>query len=178
MCKCIKKGKVVVFPTDTLYGLITDARNQNAVKKLFKIKKRKSKKPIPIFVKDIKMARGLAQINKKQENFLKKFWPGKITVIFKKRGLKVYGVNKRTIALRIPKNTLVNKLLKGTDRPLTGTSANLSGKPATNQIKDILKQFRDQKFQPDLIINAGNLKRSKPSTIIDLIGQKPKILRK
>lgn len=81
--KAIKKGKVIVCPTDTVYGLIADARKQNAVKKIFQIKKRPLKKPIPVFVRDFKMAKSLAKIDKFQERFLKKFWPGKLTVILK-----------------------------------------------------------------------------------------------
>jgi len=175
----IKKGEVLVCPTDTVYGLICDATNKKAVKKLFKIKKRLKEKAIPIFVKDIKMAKNLAKIDKKQEKFLKKVWPGKVTLVLKrKRGQKIYGVDKKTIGLRIPKYKLVNVLLKKLNRPLTGTSANISGKPPSTKIKEVMRQFKNQKIQPDLILDAGNLKPSKPSTVIDLTKKKPKILRK
>jgi L-threonylcarbamoyladenylate synthase len=175
----MKKGKVVVCPTDTVYGLITDATNKKAIKKLFKIKRRKTSKPIPLFVKDLKAAKKIAQINKSEEQFLKKVWPGKITVVLKRKKIKkkLYGVDKRTIALRIPKYRLVNNLLRKISSPLTGTSANVSGKPATTKIKEVIEQFKNKKFQPDLIANAGNLKFSKPSMVIDLT-KGFKILRK
>jgi len=184
--KSIKQGKVIVLPTDTVYGLIADATNKKAVEKLFKIKKRNSGKPVPIFVKDIKMAKKLAVIDKEQEKFLKGVWPGKVTVVLKRprlrRGFggrgKIYGVDKKTIGLRIPKHKLMNTLLEKVNRPLTGTSANLSGRPASVKIKEVLKQFKNQKYQPDLIINAGNLPKSRPSKIVDLTGKKEKILRK
>ena len=79
--KIIKQGEVVVCPTDTVYGLLVDIKNNEAVKKIFKIKQRIIKKPLPVFVKDLKMAKKLAKIGKKQEKILKKFWPGQLTAI-------------------------------------------------------------------------------------------------
>jgi len=184
----IKKGRVLVCPTDTVYGLIADATNKKAVDKVFKIKKRPRGKPVPIFVKDIAMARKLAKIDKKQEEFLKKAWPGKITAVLKRKAqnskrktvtqnLKLYGVDKKLIALRIPNYKLLLRLTEQLNRPLTGTSANISGQPASGKIKAILKQFKEQKYQPDLIFNAGDLPKSKPSKVIDLTVSPPKILR-
>jgi L-threonylcarbamoyladenylate synthase len=176
--KFIKQGKVVVCPTDTVYGLIADATNKKAVKKVFQIKKRTFQKPIPIFVKDLKMARSLAIINKNQEKFLKKFWPGKATVILKAKNQKfpkgVVSVDKK-IGLRIPNYKIINQLLLILKCPLTGTSANISGKPESTKINEVLKQFKNQKYKPDLILDAGNLKPSLPSTAIDL--ENFKILR-
>lgn len=175
----IKEGRILVCPTDTVYGLIADATNKKAVKKLFKIKKRKNKKPIPIFVKDIKTVKKIAEINKEKEKILKKLWPGKITVILKrKKGLQLFGVGKKTIGLRTPDYKLVNILLSKLKRPLTGTSANISGRKATTKIKEVISQFKNKKDLPDLILSAGNLKKSLPSTVIDLTKKKPKILRK
>lgn len=181
--KFIKQGKVIVLPTDTVYGLVADATNKKAIEKLFKIKKRNPKKPIPIFVKNTGMAKKLAQIDKKQEKFLKGIWHGKVTAVLLRpsgggvRG-KIYGVDKKTIGLRIPNYRFLNILLKKLNRPLTGTSANVSGRPASTKIKEVIRQFKNQKYQPDLVIDAGNLPKNKPSTVIDLTGKKIKILRK
>lgn len=184
--KSLERGEVIICPTDTVYGLLCDAFNEEAVRKLFKIKKRLLQKPVPIFVKNLKMAKKLAFINKNQEEFLKKFWPGKTTFIFKrkKRLPKILFGKKTTIGLRIPDYKLVNVLLQKLDKPLTGTSANISGRPFSTKIKEVIPQFKNQlptKFdreQPDLVLDAGNLKPAKPSTIIDLTHKKPKILRK
>ena len=95
----------------------------------------------------------------------------------------LYGIDKETIALRIPDYKLVNDLLKKLNKPLIGTSANISGKPASGDIKDILNQFTlrrgsgQEKFQPDLIIDVGNLPKSKSSKVMDLTVFPPKILR-
>ena len=177
LTKEIKKGKVLVLPTDTLYGLIADATNEKAVKRVFRIKKRPLKKPLPIFVKDIEMAKKLAKIDKKRERFLSLVWPGKITVVLKRRAKKIYGVDQKTIGLRIPKYFLIEKLLKQTNRPLTGSSANLSGNPPTTKIKEVIKQFKNQKTNPDLILDAGNLPKSKPSVVLDFTKEEIKILR-
>jgi len=176
----IKKGEILVCPTDTVYGLIADAANKKAVERLFKIKKRTFKKPIPIFVKDIKTVKRLALINKEQENFLVKVWPGKITVVLKRKKskIKVYGADSKTIALRIPNYKFLNILLEKLDRPLTGTSANISGYPASTKIEKVIEQFKNKKMKPDLILSDGNLKPSRPSAIIDLTGKKQKILRR
>lgn len=185
--KFIKEGNVLICPTDTVYGLIADATNKKAVERLFKIKKRTFKKPIPIFVKDIKTVKRLALINKEQESFLTKVWPGKVTVVLKRLRLRrgfggrrknLYGVDKKTIALRIPNYRFLNILLEKLNRPLIGTSANISGYPASTKIEKVIEQFKNKKMKPDLILSDGNLKPSRPSAIIDLTGKKQKILRK
>ena len=179
--KLIRKGGIIVCPTDTIYGLIADATNRKAVKRVLEIKKRRSQKPLPIFVKDVKVAKALAQIDREQQKFLTKIWPGKVTVVLKRRencGLpKILFGKMKTIGLRIPKHKLVNILLEKINKPLIGTSANISGRPGSTKIKKVLAQFKDKRYQPDLIIDAGNLKLSKPSAIVDLTRSSPRILR-
>lgn len=178
----IKEGGVVVCPTDTVYGFIADASNKKAVDKIFKIKKRAKSKPLPVFIKDIKMAKDLAEIDDRQEKILKKYWSGKYTFILKQNSCdigsrtKLYGVDKKTIALRIPKYKFLNNLLKKINKPLAQTSVNISGQPPLNKIKDIITSFESKKNKPDLIIYGGNLK-SHPSKIIDLTEKTERILR-
>lgn len=174
----LKAGKVIVCPTDTVYGLIADATSKKAVRKVFKIKKRSIRKPIPVFIRNMAEAKKLAKINKEEEEFLKKVWPGKTTAVLKRKQGKIYGVLKRTIALRIPKYKLIDKLQRATKLPLTGTSANISGYPPSTKIEKVIQQFKGQKYQPDIILDRGDLKPSKPSQVIDLTGRKPRILRK
>lgn len=175
--RAILEGKVLVFPTDTVYGLIADATNKKAIEKIFKIKKRPLRNPIPIFVKDIKAAKKFVYFKKDQEKFSRKVWPGKVTLVLKRKKAKIYGVDKKTVGLRIPNYKFLNQLLLIINRPLTGTSANISGKLPSTKIREVLKQFKNQKHQPDLIIEAGDLPKSRPSTIIDLTTKPAKILR-
>ena len=175
----IGAGRVVVCPTDTVYGLICDATNKRAVEKLFKVKQRQKDKPVPIFIKNIKAAKELAEINKKQEKFLKKFWPGKVTAVLKRKGKrKIFGIGQETIGLRVPNYKFINLLLERTDRPLVGTSANISGYSVTTKISEVFRQFKNKKHQPDLALDAGALKPSKPSKVVDLTSDVVKILRK
>ncbi|GAH71161.1 unnamed protein product, partial [marine sediment metagenome] len=134
---------------------------------------------IPIFVKDLKTAKRLAQINKNQEKFLRKVWPGKVTTVLKRKNKlpKILFVERKTIGLRIPDYKIINQLLLIINRPLAGTSANISGRPPSTKIEEVINQFKKQKSQPDLIIDAGNLPKSKPSTVLDLRISPPKILR-
>ncbi len=177
----LERGQVVVAPTDTVYGLLADPGNKKAVEKIFKIKARDKSKPIPIFVKDIEMAKKIAVIDEKQERFLKEVWPGKITVILKRK--KRPGLvdelfcNKNTIALRIPDYKLINDILSKFNKPLTGTSANISGRGSTIKINEVLDQFENSDYKPDLVLNANNLSPSSSSIIIDLTKKKPEILR-
>jgi len=169
--EALKKGKVVVFPTDTVYGLICDAKNKEATERLYKIKKRPKNKLIPVFVSDIEMAKGIAEIDAKQEKFLKTVWPGATTCVLT---VKSGG---GTIGIRIPENNWLLNLVRQLGRPLAETSANISGKPASVRMNEVLAQFDNQEEQPDLVINGGDLPISDPSRVLDLRFFPPKILR-
>lgn len=178
--QAIKQRKVVVCPTDTVYGLICDAENKAAVRKIFKIKKRSFQKPISIFVKDFKTAKKIAVIGRNQEKILKKMWPGKLIAVLKAKRKFPKGIICKLgkIGLRIPDYKLLTAILNKFKNPLAQTSANISGKPASTRIEEVLNQFGKQRILPDLVIDAGNLKHSKPSKVIDLTEEKPKTLRK
>ena len=174
----LKRGQVLICPTDTVYGLIANAKDKKAVRKLLLIKKRWDK-ALPVFIKDLKAAKKLAKINKNQEIFLKKFWPGKVTAVLQKRSrIKIFDGGQNKIGLRVPNNVLINNILKITNLPLIGTSANISGQESSYKIKEVVKQFEKQKIKPDLVLDAGNLKKSKTSTVIDLTLKNIKVIRK
>ncbi len=166
--KALKEGKVLICPTDTVYGLVCDYGNKKALERLFKIKKREKEKQVPVFVKDVEYAKKLVKVDKRQEELLKKVWPGQVTAVLK-------GKKGGTLGLRIPKYEFINELLKETSLPLTGTSANVSGNAPSTRFKEVVSQFEDLK--PDMAFDAGNLKESEPSTVIDLTICPPKILR-
>jgi len=174
--KVINNRGVVICPTDTVYGFLADARSKGAVGKIYEIKKRPKSKPLPIFVKDMEMAESLALIDGKTAKILRKFWPGKYTFILKLKSknskrkskiLKLYGVSKKTIAIRIPKYKFLNDLLEAINRPLVQTSVNISFKKPLKNIKQIAAFFGRSQLV-SLIIDGGNLKDSLPSKIIDI----------
>lgn len=191
----LKSGDVLMCPTDTVHGLLCDSTNKKAVEKIFKIKKREKTKPLALFVEDIAAAKKLAFISKKQKEFLKKVWPGKVTVILKRKDVladreqfsaswqrtvlcnELLSGKNQTIGLRVPNYKLVNELLKKLKKPIAQTSANISGKPAATRIKEVLEQFKNQPTRPDLVVDAGNLPESKPSKVVDLTREKIKVLR-
>jgi len=177
--RAIKKGGVIIAPTDTVYGLVADATNENAIKKIYAIKQRQSEKYLPIFVKNIAMAKKLAAISLRQQTILEEKWPGKVTaVLIRKDELRIFGTGGKKIALRIPFYHFINSLLETLDSPLAGTSANISGKPASTRIDDVLAQLNRRDPLPDMAVNAGDLPKSQPSTIIDMTAPEIKILRK
>jgi len=149
--KIIKKGGVVVYPTDTVYGLGANALDEKAVKKVFEMKKRDFSKPISIIVRDIEMAKQVASFDRDIEEKLKKLLPGPVTVIlFKKKILSdILTAGSNKVGIRIPNCKFTQALMQRLDFPITTTSANISGEPI----------------------------EGKPSTVIDLTGKEPKILR-
>jgi len=177
--RVIGSGGVVVCPTDTIYGLIADAANRQAVGKIFRMKKRLLTKPLPIFVKDLKMAESLAEITERSKEILKNYWPGRVTVVLNRKGKKrIFGVDKKTIALRLPDYKLLNLILEKTNKPLAETSVNITNQPEINKIADIVSLYKNALDKPDLILDQGDIKKNLPSTVMDLTKKEIKILRK
>ncbi len=178
----LRRGQVVACPTDTVYGLLADATNKEAVEKLFKIKKRDKKKAVSVFVKDMEMANKYAKMDKEMEMFLEEIWPGKITVALSRKKnadlAKSIYAKKKTVGLRIPDNKLIKDIIDKFNKPLTGTSANISGQPSALRIEEVFRYFEDQELRPSLVLSAGNLPYSNPSTVVDFSKDKPKIIRR
>jgi len=166
----IKNGGVIAMPTDTVYGLVCDATNKEAVRKIFEIKKREESKPISIFINSIKMARKYVKIEKAQEECLK---TGDTCIFSSKERMSL----NRTLGIRLPKSELIMQIIKKLKVPLAQTSANISGQLPINNIREINLLFKKQETQPDLIIDAGNLLEHKASKVIDLTSDEPKIIR-
>lgn len=175
----IKKGQVIIYPTDTVYGLGVNALDEKAVKKIFEIKGRDFNKPISIIVKSIEMAKEMANFGKDIEKILEKILPGPVTVILYKKKIlpNILTGGSKKIGLRVPDYKFTQILMENLDFPITTTSANISGEPSSGNIKDILNQFKNQKSKPVLILDAGTLPEKQPSTVLDLTGPEPKILR-
>ena len=175
----LKFGGVIVYPTDTVYGLGANALDELAALKIFRIKERDLSKPLPILIKNLIWAKELAFIDSKHEKFLNKVWPGKTTVIFPKKGIvpSVTTAGVASVGLRVPDYPFVDKLLGKFGYPLTGISANVSGNEATNDIERVVNDFKGKNRRPDLVIDVGLLPKTDPSTVVDLTGDQPKILR-
>lgn len=177
--KIMLDGGVAVFPTDTVYGLGCDATSESAVRKVFKIKGRAESKPLSVLVRDLEMAKKVAFIDRKLERALGVVWPGAVTVVLWRRHKlpAILSANKETIGLRIPDYKFTFCLAENMGRPFVATSANISGQQATTRIGDVIKYFEKNSVRPDIILDAGDLKFSEPSTVLDLTTDKPKITR-
>lgn len=173
------KSGAVVYPTDTLYGLGVNVFDTEALRRLFLIKKRPSTKPVPVMVSSIAMAKAVAVIDYKQEEIIRSLWPGPFTFVFRKKSIVPYLVTggKDSVALRIPDNDFCKKMIGDFEGPISCTSANVSGEEPDVNPREIQKRFELEKHQPDLIVDAGVLPLSEPSTVIDLTASRPKILR-
>ena len=177
--KILQDGGIIIYPTDTLYGLGANALNENAVLKIYKIKKQNKNKPISVIVRDLKMARKIACLDSKVEKILNRIWPGPITVVLRKKDIisDVLTGNGETVAVRIPDNEFISMLMKKIDFPITATSANISGENNLLKSKEIIDKFKKAKFAPDLFIDVGDVKNPTASTIVDLTTEVSKILR-
>ncbi|MFH0979488.1 MAG: L-threonylcarbamoyladenylate synthase [Candidatus Roizmanbacteria bacterium] len=177
----LKEGGLVVFPSDTVYGLLVDATNEQAVKKLIDFKNRSAGKAISVFASDFKMVADLVDINKEQQKTIKEILPGPYTVILKSKNSVslLLESEKGTLGIRIPMYRYIEALIKKFRKPLTATSANLASRSPHYSIKTLLVELPEkQKQLVDLIVDAGKLPRNKPSTVIDLTEPEIRILRK
>lgn len=175
----IKSGGVIVYPTDTVYGLGCDPFNADAVRRLLRIKQRTETKGLLLLVNSWLQLRQVAWPTSKQLKLLKRYWPGPLTVVLPRHRavLNLVTGGRRTVAVRWPKQSFVKKLLKVSKCPIVSTSANLSGQPPAYTISKIKDQFHGKRYQPDLIIDAGRLPNRPPSTIIQFTGRKIAVVR-
>lgn len=174
-----QRGGSAVVPTDTLYGLGCNALDPAAVGRVIDIKHRSHIKALPMLVRDLSWARELAHITSEQEKVISSFWPGKVTFVLPRRDI-VPGVlcgGGQTVGIRAPDYPFIQMLLRHLGYPLAGTSANLSGHEPTFDAQVVAAEFQKSAPQPNVIVDAGILPESDPSTVVDLTGRQPRILR-
>src|SRR3989344_2732389 len=178
-CRVLKLVGTVVYPTDTVYGLGANACDNLAVEQVFKIKNRPYHKPLPIIVKNLEWVEAVVYLDVRLKKTIGSIWPGTTTAILPKREYLSSLVTSGgvTVGVRIPDFTFTDRLLGKFGYPLTATSGNISGEETTNDVNKIIERFENAKYKPTLIIDAGILPKSKPSTVLDLASSEPKILR-
>lgn len=174
----IKRDGIVVFPTETVYGIGGNALSENVIKNIYNIKERPQEKALNILVKNKEEIKKYAYISSElEEEIIDKFMPGPITIILKKRKSQIPDLltgNNDTIGIRIPDNDIVKKILEKCNLPIAAPSANISGKPSSIRLEDIKPDF-DGKV--DAFIDGGVCKQNISSTIVKVIDGKVKILR-
>jgi L-threonylcarbamoyladenylate synthase len=177
--KILKNGGIIAYPTDTVYGLGVDATNDEAVEKLYLIKKRDKDRPTHVVVSDIDMAKDYVSIDEAGQKIASHFLPGPLTIVLKNKGSvskKIIGES-NTLGIRVPKSDLILSVVKKLGRPITTTSANKAGDRAPYSVKEIKESFGENIEKIDLIIDAGQLENTLPSTLVDLSHKEVKVLR-
>lgn len=179
--RIIKAGGVIVFPTDTIYGIGGNALDLEVTKRIYNIKRCPSDKSMIVLVKDLAMARKYAYIDIGTEKILESLWPGPVSVVLQKKDSMpdIVSGGEGTIALRVPDSVFLSELLKQVEVPIIATSANVSGEPAEPLALDALcKSIEGSLDVPDVILDAGILPQTGPSTLLDLTDRRhPVILR-
>lgn len=175
----LRSDGVILYPTDTLYGLGAHAFSDEAVDKIYEIKGRDEKKLIHCIVADITMAEEYAEVTDDAKLLFERLLPGGLTLILKKREGVSGGIarNIDTIGIRIPNSDFCIQLARAFERPFTATSANVASLPPQRSVDAILEQLGEAAVNIDLVIDAGELPESTPSTVVDLSGEEPAILR-
>lgn len=174
----LSNGGVVIFPTDTVFGLGCRIDNEEAIKRIFKIKKREENMPLPVLVDSLKMAEKYLQpleFNVKQ-NLIKKYWPGGLTIVAeckKKKVLKIVRSGQDSLAVRMPNDFNLLKIINKVGVPIIGTSANFHGQPSSFRFEDLDSNLLNK---VDFTL-SGICKSNKASTIIDIAKKPWRILR-
>jgi len=177
----LKEGGLLVFPSDTVYILAVDATNQKAVKKLLSFKSRWTGKAISVAVSDQKMARKYTTLTPKTQNLYQNLLPGPFTIVSKGKHLLPPGIEAEdgTLGIRIPDHKPLLQLIRKLGKPVTATSANLSGRRPHYSLSAFLSPLsRKKKNLIDLLIDAGKLPQNLPSTVIDVTQKEIKVLRR
>lgn len=167
---------LIIFPTDTVYGIACNSFSDKGIYKLYKAKNRDFNNPIGVLTDSIdKIKLVTSSINKTEEKLINKYFPGNLTIVFNKNDnvSSLLTSNKNTIGIRIPNNDIALQILKNYPYPLATTSVNISGKKEGNKIEDFINEFKDK---VDIIIDGGKT-LEKPSTIVRVEDNNIKILR-
>lgn len=171
----IKDGGLVAFPTETVYGLGADAWNTDAIHKIFRVKGRPSDNPLIVHISDKEMIHSFTDsVSKKAELLMDQFWPGPLTLIFKKRPevLDRITAGLDSVAIRMPNHEMALKFIEQTG-PLVAPSANLSGRPSPTKPEHVKSDFGDT----IPILNGGSCEIGIESTVLDVRGEVFEIYR-
>lgn len=172
--RALRGGAVVVLPTDTVYALAANACDRAACERIYRIKNRHEGKSLLIFVHCVGQAKKLVRWNSLADRLAQQFWPGPLTLVLEKLpGAQLAAGNGNTVGVRVPNHAALREWLFACDVPLAQTSANRSGEPPSRHATAVIKEFSGR---VDYIFSCGELAGTE-STIVDLSGKEPAILR-
>lgn len=173
--EALRNGGLAVFPTETVYGIGADAFNEKAIESLYAKKQRPLDKPLLMHISSLEMAEEIAILDDVSRELIRRFTPGPLTLVVKRKkvlpSVAVSGGD--TVGLRFPSNQVFLEISKTFGNPIAATSANLSGEKSAvsaDELKSVLNIA-------DVVIDGGNCLLGLESTILSMVGEKPKILR-
>ena len=173
----IKSGGLVLFPTETVYGLGANGLDENAVKKIYIAKGRSSDNPLILHISSMDMLSQIAtNISDLEYSLMKNFWPGPFTIILNRKKVvpNIVTANLETVGIRMPSNQIAKELISYAGTPIAAPSANISGKPSGTNIQDIFDELAPK---VDLIVDGGRCEVGLESTVVRVIDDVPTILR-
>ncbi|MBO3802498.1 MAG: threonylcarbamoyl-AMP synthase [Candidatus Brockarchaeota archaeon] len=170
----IKSGAVIIFPTDTVYGLGCDPFNENAIVRILEAKRR-GPAPMPLLSPSLEAVGGAANLTAEAKKLADRFWPGALTMVLEpKMRFNAHLSNRRgQVGFRVPGNEFARKLASESGGILVGTSANVSGRPAATTLREALRQLGSK---VDFAVNGGKLP-GVPSTVVSFSRGRVKVLR-
>ncbi len=175
--KVLRRGGVLGYPTETIYGIGCNTFNTQAVERIFQLKNRDRSKAMIIIAGDtVQVSELVTSIPESAEKLIDNFWPGPLTIVFEVSSrLKDFAFGRsKTIAIRIPDSVICLELIKETGFPLVSTSANISGQVPATSAEQVTAYFGNQL---DLIVDGGPSQETNPSTVVDITHATPRIVR-
>jgi L-threonylcarbamoyladenylate synthase len=171
----VRRGGLVIYPTETVYGLGCDPLNAQAVKRLLEVKGDR-KKPLPVLAASIEDVERVAFVSPNGKTLAAKFWPGQLTMVFPKKlalpDVVTFGLD--SVGLRIPDNDVTLQLIGLSGGLLVGSSANRAGEEPPRRVQEMSEEL---KAMADVVLDGGLAVQGMPSTVVDLASDKPRILR-
>jgi len=174
--RVVTRGGIVAFPTDTTYGLAASIYCEEAVRRLRRLKARRSDQPFLVIAADTDWVRELAVVTPEHKRLMDAYWPGPLSIVFEASKVVPEYVTgpRRTIALRVPDDTLTQSILRACGMPLVAPSANLKGREPATSARAVLRDFAGK---IDLVLDGGPIESIMPSTIVRVGSRGPEILR-
>ncbi len=165
----LKKGGLVAFPTETVYGIAANLLNSNAIKRLCAVKKRPAGKPFSIHIARFETIKDLrVDLSEKAKRIIHKFWPGPLTIV-------AFNNKKEKIGIRMPSNKIALALINAASIPIVAPSANISGENPPTSAKEVISEMKDA---IDMVLDGGTTEAGKESTVLDVTAHPFKILRR
>lgn len=175
----LEAGGMILYPTDTVYGLGVDATNVEALRKIFDIKRRSAGNPMSVVVGNLEAAEAYVAVNDRARKLAVAFWPGPLTIVLRKKESlppELTGA-RETAGIRLPNNSFCRALAAALGKPYTTTSANRAGTGNCRSVEEVQKSLGERWSDIELVIDGGLLPTTKPSTVVDVSSAVPHISR-